>query len=88
MKKTKWSIEKVTSILQEADSGVPISELSRQYGVSDATLYNWRKKYGGMTVSDARRLKELEEENRKLKGLLADQLLANEVLKDIAAKKW
>lgn len=88
MKKSKWTIEKITSILQEADAGVPIADLSRQHGVSDATLYNWRKKYGGMTVSDARRLKELEEENSKLKRLLADQLLANQVLKDVAAKKW
>ena len=88
MKKSKWSIEKITAILQEADAGVPIADLSRQHGVSDATLYNWRKKYGGMTVSDARRLKELEDENSKLKRLLADQLLANQVLKDVAAKKW
>ena len=88
MKRTKWSTEKIAAILQEADAGVPIADLSRQYGVSDATLYSWRKKYGGMTVPEAIRLKELEEENTKLKRLLAEQLLANQVLKDVAAKKW
>ena len=88
MKRKKWTVEKITSILQEAEGGVPVIELSRKYGFSDATFYNWKKKYGGMTVSDARRLKELEDENSKLKRLLADQMLENQVLKDVNAKKW
>ncbi len=88
MKRKNWSAEKITGILQEASSGVPVTELCRKYGVSDATFYNWRKKYGGMTVPEARRLKELEEENVKLKRLLADQMLENQILKDVNSKKW
>lgn len=88
MKRKKWTVEKIPSILQEAEGGVPVTELSRKYGFSDATFYNWKKKYGGMTVSDARRLKELEDENSKLKRLLADQMLENQVLKEVNAKKW
>jgi putative transposase len=88
MKRKNWPVEKITSILQEAEGGVPVSELCRKYGMSDATYYNWKKKYGGMTVSEAKRLKELEDENLKLKRLLADQMLENQILKDVNSKKW
>lgn len=88
MKRKKWTVEKITSILQEAEAGMPVSELTRKYGMSDATFYNWRKKYGGMTVSEAVRLKELEVENLRLKRLLADQMLEIQVLKDVNSKKW
>ena len=88
MKQKKWPVEKIASILQEAEGGVPVSELCRKYGMSDVTFYTWRKKYGGLTVSDVKRLKELEDENLKLKRLLADQMLENQILKDVNAKKW
>jgi len=88
MKRKNWSVEKITAILQEADSGVPVTELARKHGMTNATIYNWRKKYGDMTVSEARRLKDLETENLRLKRLLADQMLENQVLKDVNSKKW
>ena len=88
MKQKNWPVEKIASILQEAEGGVPVSELCRKYGMSDVTFYTWRKKYGGLTVSDVKRLKELEDENLKLKRLLADQMLENQILKDVNAKKW
>ena len=88
MKRKQWSTEKIAAILQEAESGVPVSELTRKYGMSDATFYNWRKKFGGMTVPDVKRLKSLEDENAKLKRLLADQMLENQILKDVNSKKW
>jgi putative transposase len=65
-----------------------IADLCRMHGISDATFYNWRTKYGGMEVSDAKRLKQLEDENRKLKQMLAEALLDNKVLKDVVSKKW
>jgi len=88
MKRKNWSVEKITAILQEADSGVPVTELARKHGMTNATIYNWRKKYGDMTVSEARRLKDLETENLRLKRLLADQMLEKQVLKDVNSKKW
>lgn len=88
MKQKNWPVEKIAKILQEAEGGVPVSELCRKYGMSDVTFYTWRKKYGGLTVSDVKRLKELEDENLKLKRLLADQMLENQILKDVNAKKW
>ena len=88
MKRSKWSTEKIISILQEADSGVPAAELCRKYGMSDATFYNWRKRYGGMEVSEAKRLRELETENGKLKRLLAEQMLENTAIKDLLSKKF
>ena len=69
-------------------SGQKAGDLARKHGVSEATLYNWKAKYGGMDVSDARRLKTLEDENARLKKLLAEQMLDNAILKDVAAKKW
>ena len=67
---------------------MPVKELCRKHGMSDATLYNWKAKYGGMAVSEARRLKDLEEENRRLKKLVADQALYLQMLKEITTKKW
>lgn len=88
MKRSKWSTEKIISILKEADAGAPTAELCRKYGMSDATFYNWRKRYGGMEVSEAKRLRELETENGKLKRLLAEQMLENTAIKDLLSKKF
>lgn len=87
MKKSKYSETKIVSILKENEAGVSIPDLSRKYGVSTATLYNWKAKYGGMDASQLKRLKELEEENRKLKEMFADLSLQNRVLKDVIEKK-
>ena len=88
MKKIKWSVEKIVAILKENEAGVGASELCRKYGMSDATFYNWRKKYGGMTISDARRLKELESENARLKRIVANKELEIDALKDVLSKNW
>ncbi len=88
MKKIKLSVEKIVSILQENEAGVAVSELCRKYGMSDATFYNWRKKYGGMSVSDIRRLKELELENARLKRIVANKELEIDALKDVLSKNW
>ena len=87
MKTKRYSTEQIISILQEADSGIAVKDLCRKHGVSDATIYNWKSKFGDMTVSDARRLKELETENQRLKQLVADQALDNRILKEIVSKK-
>ena len=88
MKKIKWSVEKIISILNENEAGVSASELCRKHGMSDATFYNWRKKYGEMSVSDARRLKELESENTRLKRIVANKELEIDALKDVLSKNW
>jgi len=88
MKRSRFSEEQIIAILREHEAGVKSDEVCRKHGISSATLYKWKAKYGGMDVSDARRLKALEEENSKLKKLLAETMLDNAVLKDIAAKKW
>lgn len=88
MKGKRFSEEKKIEILQEYKSGVPIKEICRKHGVSDGTIYAWKAKLGDMDVSDARKLKALEEENRKLKRIVADQALDIVVLKDINSKKW
>ena len=88
MKKSKWSVEKIITILQENEAGVSASELCRKHGMSDATFYNWRMKYGGMSVSDARRLKELESENARLKRIVANKELEIDALKDVLSKNW
>lgn len=76
------------TILREADAGVPVKELCRKHGFSDGSYYLWRSKFGGMSVSDAKRLKELEIENTRLKKLLADALLENEVTREVLRKRW
>jgi putative transposase len=88
MKTKRYSTEQIISILKEADAGMPVKDLCRKHGVSDATIYNWKSKYGSMTVSEAKRLKELEEENSRLKKLVADYALDIQMLKEINSKKW
>jgi putative transposase len=87
MKKTTKSETQIVAILKEAEAGVPVEELQRQHGISKSTFYKWKAKYGGADVSALRRLKELEEENRKLKQLYADLSLEHAVLKEIVEKK-
>jgi len=88
MKAQRFTEEQIISILKQAQAGMKIVDLCRIHGISDATFYNWRTKYGGMEVSDAKRLKQLEEENRKLKQMLADTMLENKAIKDVLSKKW
>jgi putative transposase len=87
MKKSKFTEEQVVYALKQAEAGVPIKELCRKYGVSDATFYTWRKKYGGLGAEELRRLKQLEDENRRLKGLVADLALDKQILQDVLSKK-
>jgi putative transposase len=88
MKAKRYSEEQIIAVLKEAESGAKTKELCRKYGISEPTFYNWKAKYGGMTVSDARRLKELEAENSKLKRLLAEAELDKSALKDLLGRKW
>lgn len=88
MKRSRFSEEQIIGILKEAESGGGIGELARRHGISEGTLYRWKAKYGGMEVSEAQRLRSLEEENRRLKRLVADQALDIQMLKDVNAKKW
>lgn len=88
MKKTRFTETQIVSILKKHESGVKASDISREYGISEATLYNWKAKYGGMGISDVKRLKELEEENIRLKKMFADISMENYALKDLIAKKF
>ena len=88
MKRVRFSEEQIIGVLKEAEAGAKTADLARRHGVSEATIYNWKAKYGGLEVSDARRLKALEDENTRLKKLLAEAMLDNAILKDVAAKKW
>jgi len=88
MRRSRFSEEQIIGILREQEAGAATAEVCRKYGISSATFYKWKAKYGGLDVSDARRLKALETENAKLKKLLAEAMLDNVMLKDIAAKKW
>ena len=87
MKKTRYSEEQIVSILKQAEAGVKVRDLCRKHGFSDATFYNWRSRYGGMEVSDVRKLRELEAENAKLQKLLAEAMLDIEALKVVARGK-
>ena len=86
--KKRFTEEQIIGVLKEADAGAKTADLARRHGVSEATIYNWKSKYGGLEVSEARRLRELESENAKLKRLLADTMLDNVALKDLLAKKF
>lgn len=88
MKAKRFSEEQIIGVLREAEAGAKTKELCRRHGISDATCYNWKAKYAGMTVSEARRLKELETENSKLKRLLADAELDKAALKELLGRKW
>jgi putative transposase len=85
--KKRFTEEQIIGFLREADAGMPIKELCRKHGFSEASYYLWRSKFGGMNVPDAKRLKELEAENTRLKKLLAEQMLENEVIRDVLRKK-
>ena len=86
MKKSRFTETQIVSILKEADAGIKVEELCRKHGISSASYYNWKKKYGGMDASEIKRLKELEEENAKLKRMYADMALENTALKDLIVK--
>ena len=88
MKRKRFTEEQIIAVLREHEAGVKTGDLARKHGISEATLYNWKAKFGGMEVSDAKRLKALEDENGKLKKLLADAMLDNSALKTLLAKKW
>jgi len=86
--KKRFSEAQIIGILKEQDSGGKVGDICRRHGISDATFYNWKSKYGGMTVSEAQRLKLLEEESRRLKKLVADLMLDKDILQDTLSKKW
>ena len=88
MKRSRFTEEQIIAILREQESGMKTADVCRKHGISEATVYKYKAKFGGMDVSDARRLKALEDENAKLKKLLADSMLDNAMLKDVASKKW
>lgn len=88
MRGTRFKQEQIIAILREARAGVKLPELSRKYGVSEGTIYNWKAKYGDLTVSEARRLKQLEEENGRLKHIVADQTLEIKALKSVVSKNF
>lgn len=88
MKASRFSEEQIIAILKEQEAGVPTAEVCRRHGVSSATFYKWKAKFGGLEVSEAKRLRQLGDENAKLKRLLAEAMLDNAMLKEITAKKW
>jgi putative transposase len=88
MKRSRFTEEQIIAVLREQEAGVKTADVCRKHGVSEATFYKWKAKYGGMEVSDARRLKALEDENAKLKKLLAEAMLDNAMLRDVTARKW
>lgn len=88
VKKSRFSTEQIIAILKEGQAGKKTIDICREYGITDQTFYRWRAKYGDMEVSDAKRLKDLEDENRRLKQLVADQALDLQAMKAVVAKKW
>jgi putative transposase len=86
--KNRFTEAQIIGVLKETETGIKVAEICRKYGISEATYYNWKAKFGGMTVSDAQRLKALEAENGKLKRLLAETMLDNSALKDVVGRKW
>jgi putative transposase len=88
MRGKRYTEEQIIGVLKETEAGVPINDLSRKYGAHQATLYNWKAKYGGLTVSEAKRLRSLEDENRRLKNIVADLTLDNQALKAVVSKNF
>jgi putative transposase len=88
MKRSRFSDEQIVAVLHEWDAGAKVPDLVRRHGVTEQTLYRWKKKYGGLQGTEAKRLRALEEENRQLKRLVADQALNLQVVKDLLGKKW
>jgi putative transposase len=88
MKKSRYSDSQILAILKQAENGIPVPQLCREHGMSSATFYKWRSKYGGMDASLMARLKELEEENRRLKKMYAEERLKNEIVQEALEKKW
>lgn len=88
MKRARFTEEQIIGVLKEQEAGAKTADLARRHGVSEATIYNWKSKYGGLEVSEAKRLRALEDENAKLKRLLAEVMLDNAGLKDLLAKNW
>lgn len=88
MRTSKFTEEKIIGILKQHEAGRPTAELCREVGISTATFYNWKAKYGGMEVSDAKRLRQMEDENRRLKQIVADLTLENQAIKGVLSKKW
>jgi len=88
MKRSRFTEEQIIGVLKEHEAGMKTSDLCRKHGISEATFYNWKAKFGGMDVSEAKRLKALEDENAKLKKLLAESMLNEAALKELLTKKW
>ena len=88
MRSSRFSDEQIIGMIKEQEAGMPTAEVCRKYGISSASFYKYKAKFGGMEVSDARKLKALEDENAKLKKLLAEQMLDNAMLRDVNSKKW
>ena len=86
--KTKFTEEQIIKVLKQAEGGVPTKDICRQHGISNGTFYKWKAKFGGMNVSDAKKLRAFEVENSRLKRMIADLMLDNQILKDVNSKKW
>ena len=88
MKKSRFTEEQIISILKEQESGLKVTDICRKHGIADQTFHNWKKKYGGLTENELRRMRELEQENSRLKRAVADLTLDNQILRDVNSKKW